>query len=426
MTTLEINTQNKPKSSWFQRAPWLILVLGTAVALTVTTLLVMAVMKAPLSDLRELISTLSLTSLLSLGLGYLMHKRGWTRSTTVSRTLMIGYIWAALLTIFNVGIMQQQMFVNEHDLVLSTVLLLFAAIIATAFGIFAAASITDGLRQLAHSTQELASGNLETRVIVNGRDEVAQVGYAFNKMAAQLQQGEHQREEVERMRRDLIAWTSHDLRTPLTSIRVRVEALNDGIIEDDATRQRYYRDIRSDVLALNNLIDDLFELAQLDARGMTLEKSNHDLHDLVSDSLESFQAVAERSNIALKGRVSPEIGLVPLNPTKFSRVLGNLISNAIRHTPAGGTVWVRANSISDGVQILVQDTGSGFDPEDLPRIFEQFFRGEEARSRATGGAGLGLAIAKGIIEAHNGRIWAKNRPEGGAEIGLVLPVISKQ
>lgn len=418
MTTIDIA---KKERSWFQRAPWLILLTGFLLALTLTVLLLMALMQPSLVEMRVLITTLAFTSLVSLGLGYALYRRGWARSGSLTRTLVMTYAWAALLTLFNVGVMQQQMFVSEHDLVLGGLLLLFAAIIATAFGVFVAASVTDGLRQLASTAQQLADGDLSARVVITGRDEIAQVGRAFNAMATRLQETEKERAELEKLRRDLIAWTSHDLRTPLTSIRVQVEALNDGLVDDVDTRQRFYRQMLSDVKALNTLIDDLFELAQLDAGGLQMEMSLHSLPDLVSDCLERARALAHQRGIALSGEVAPGVDLVRMNADKITRVLSNLLGNALRYSPQGGTVRVTAVPTYEGVQVVVQDSGPGFSPDDLSRVFEQFYRGEQARSRSTGGAGLGLAIARGIVEAHNGRIWAENAPEGGARVCFVLP-----
>jgi signal transduction histidine kinase len=417
-----INTipQNK-YINWFSRAPWRILALGIVVALLVAVLLMRALMQAPSNELLALVSTLTVTSFISMGLGYFLHRQGWTRSPSLTLTLMMTYGWAALLTLFNVWVMSQQMFVSEHDLLLSGILLMFAAIIATTFGVFAAASVTNGLRQLAQTAQTIAAGDLSARVEVTGRDEVAQVSRVFNEMAAQLQETEAQRAELEQMRRDFIAWTSHDLRTPLTSIRAMVEALHDGVVDDPATVQRYYQTIRGDVIALNSLIDDLFEMAQLDAGGLALEKQPYAFGDLVSDALESFRALAQQRGIDLQAVVADDVGQVRLNAPKIGRVLANLISNGLRYTPEGGLVKVTAISIPNAIQVTIQDSGPGFHPDDLPRIFEQFYRGEQARSRSTGRAGLGLAIARGIVEAHNGRIWAENAADGGAVVGFTLP-----
>jgi len=408
--------------AWFNQAPWRILATGMVIALLLAALLMWQLMQAPSREIAALVTTLATTSLVSLGIGYALYRQGWNRFPSLSLTLMMTYVWAAVLTLFNVWVMAQQMFASPHDLLLSGVLLLFAAIIATTYGVFVTATVTDGLRQLAGTAQQLAEGNLTARVQVNGRDEVARVADSFNEMAAQLQRAAQQQKELEALRRDLIAWTSHDLRTPLTGIRAMIETLHDGLVDDQETVQRYYRTIRADVMALNTLIDDLFELAQLDAGGLVLDKSPYDITDLISDTLESFQALAEQRHISLTGEVDKDMIPVLINAAKMSRALANLVSNALRYTPHDGRVHVAVSRVSDGVQVTVQDSGPGFNSQDLPRIFEQFYRGEQARSRATGGAGLGLAIARGIVEAHNGRIWAENAPEGGALVGFVLPL----
>lgn len=423
MTTVEgaSETQNK-FIAWLSRAPWRLFILGIALALAIAVLLMWALMGAPLREITGLAVALSATSLLSLGLGYVLYRRGLARSPSLSLTLILTYAWATVLTLFNVWVLSEQMFINvDHDLVLLGVLLLFAAIIATTFGIFVAASVTDSLRQLADSAQQIAGGDLSARVEVAGRDEVARLGQSFNEMAAQLQQAAAQRAEVEKMRRDLIAWASHDLRTPLTSIRAMIETLHDGLVEEPATVRRYYQTIRADIIALNTLIDDLFELAQLDAGGLALDISPHSLGDLISDTLESFRALAERRAITLNGEIGAGVDPVPLNAPKIGRVLANLLSNALRYTPEGGQVYVTAGRTAEGVRVTVRDSGPGFNPEDLPRLFEQFYRGEQARSRSTGGAGLGLAIARGIVEAHDGRIWAENVAGQGALVGFILP-----
>jgi signal transduction histidine kinase len=240
-------------------------------------------------------------------------------------------------------------------------------------------------------------------------------------MASQLEKTANEREELENLRRDLIAWTSHDLRTPLTSIRVMIEALHDGVVTDEETRQRYYKTIRADIVALNALINDLFELAQLEAGGPPLQLENHSLRDLISDTLETFRPLAEKRQVALEGEVGENLDPVWMNASKVGRVLSNLISNALQYTPEGGKVHVQAARNGEAVEVVVKDSGPGFAEQDISRIFEKFYRGEQARSRTTGGAGLGLAIARGIIDAHGGKMWAENEDDSGAVVGFTLP-----
>lgn len=407
---------------WIGRRPWRVLVIGVALALLAAVLVMVALMQPPLAELAALVRTLAVTSVLSLIFGYLLYRRGLARFPSLTMTLVLAYGWAALLTLVNVLVMAGLMFVSEHDLALSIVLLLFAAIIATSYGIFVSASVTDGLRQLAQTAQQVADGDLSARVHVSGRDEVAQASTAFNAMAQQLQVAAEERQAVEELRRDLIAWTSHDLRTPLTSVRALVEALNDGLVTDEETVKRYYRTILADVLSLNDLIDDLYELAELEAGGLKMVITPNSLSDLISDSLESFRLLAEGRQIDIQGSIDRNVDPVPMNPQKIGRVLSNLISNAIQYTPSGGHVGIRAWRDRGDVVVTVEDSGPGFAAHDLPRVFEQFYRGEEARSRKSGGAGLGLAIARAIVESHAGEIWAENRAAGGARIGFRLPL----
>ncbi len=408
------------EARWLQSSPLSILAFGVIVALTIAVIAFLILLRPPMGEMAILVGTLAVTSVLSLAAGFILYRKGWASSPSVSLTLLSTYAWAAVLTLINVWILARLMFASPHDLALATVLLIFAAIIAMTFGFFVAATITGDLRQLSKTAHSLAEGDLTARAVVNGRDEIAHVASAFNEMADQLQQASEERAEVERLRRDLIAWTSHDLRTPLTSIRVMIEALNDGLVEDEETKSRYYRTIRGEIVALNNLIDDLFELAQLDAGGIQLQLDPQSLSDLISDTLESFRPVAARRRIGLSGTVEGQVDPVLMNSPKISRVLYNLVDNAIQHSPDDGEVLLRVTKDGAVVRVEVLDNGPGFSAEDLPRVFERFYRGESARSREKGGAGLGLAIAHGIVDAHGGQIWARNRDEGGAAVGFIL------
>jgi signal transduction histidine kinase len=231
---------------------------------------------------------------------------------------------------------------------------------------------------------------------------------------------------LETLRRDLIGWVSHDLRTPLASMRVMIEALADGVVDQPEMVRRYLRTIQGDIRNLSALIDDLFELAQIDAGGLRLEVAPHSLRDLISDTLESMRALTKQKGVDLSGNVAQDVDPVVMAPEKISRVLINLIDNAVRHTPAGGSITVEAwrevgtATQQDRVRVDVRDTGEGIPPTDLPYIFERFYRGEKSRSRATGGAGLGLAIARGIVEAHGGQLWVESQVGTGSTFSLAL------
>jgi signal transduction histidine kinase len=239
-------------------------------------------------------------------------------------------------------------------------------------------------------------------------------------MASQLQAADEKQRELERLRTDLIAWVSHDLQTPLASIRAILEALYDGIVEEPETVKRYLHTAQRDVRSLSALIDDLFQMAQLDAGGIPLEIAEASLSDLISDTLESFSELAARQGVSLEGSAGIDVDPVSMDTQRIGRVLNNLIGNALRHTPAGGRVEVQARRANGGVEVSVCDSGEGIRLEDLPNIFESFYRGEKSRSRATGGAGLGLAIARGIVRAHGGEIRVESQP-GDTRFMFTLP-----
>jgi two-component system sensor histidine kinase BaeS len=185
--------------------------------------------------------------------------------------------------------------------------------------------------------------------------------------------------------------------------------------------QRYYGAIRSQIENLSGLINDLFELSQLETGQVQLLLEPINLNDLLSDVLETMQAQAGAKDISLKGIFSEDLPVIKGELAKIQRVLYNLVQNAIRHTPSGGSISLATKVGPQGVQVEVADTGEGIAPEDLPHVFEQFFRGEKSRSRETGGAGLGLAIARRIIEAHGGHIWVESQVGHGARFNFILP-----
>ncbi len=400
----------------------LLFVGGVALTLAVVLWIFYVLMHPPMSDVGAMASFLMITAVISVAAGYGAYRLGWiNRSPRVSWTLLGGYALSSVLTFLNVWVTARLMFANQHDLTLATILLLFAGGIAMSLGYLMAMALTDRIMILNAAAKEIAQGNLNVRVSVTGADEMANLARTFNEMATQLEAAARKQKELDTLRRDLVAWAGHDLRTPLASIRVIVEALADGVVQDSATVQRYLQTAQRDIRSLSQLIDDLFEMAQLDGGGLQLERRLNSISDLISGTLESFSAQAERQGVRLEGSCAPDVGPMWIDAQKISRVLANLVGNALQHTPAGGAVSVCASTTTDGVQVEVADTGEGISPDDLPRVFEQFYRGEKSRSRATGGAGLGLAIAKGIVEAHGGRIWVESKLGRGTRFIFTLP-----
>jgi signal transduction histidine kinase len=417
--------------------------LGLLIALGLALLLAIGWLGAQGKDVMDLVSYLLISGAISLGLGavalaWLRRGRGrlWLQ---VSLTYILG-VGIALLNIF---LTANLMFISDnHDLPLLVLLLLFAAVVSLGLGYALAQALAQRVTALHQGARALAGGDLDTRVAAAGTDELAALAAEFNAMAARLAAAAAERERLELARRDLIAAISHDLRTPLASLRVMTEALADGLVDDPATTTRYLTTMRSQIGHLSGLIDDLFELAQIDAGALRLELQRASLDDLISDALEGVRPQAVAKGVQLQGSVASGVGPVLVAPQKIERVLYNLVTNAIRHTPSDGVVTITAmlgdrgsgsgdqeiplpdprSPIPDSyVVVEVADSGEGIAPEDLPWIFDRFYRGEKSRSRATGGAGLGLAIARGIVEAHGGRIWAESAQGRGARIRFTLP-----
>jgi signal transduction histidine kinase len=227
-------------------------------------------------------------------------------------------------------------------------------------------------------------------------------------LAARLAAEERSRREVEAARRRLVASVSHDLRTPLASLRLLVESIEDGVVTGE-TRDRYLREVRTHVAALSALIDDLFELSRIEAGDITWTMSRVELRELVGDTVAAMRAPAAARGVALAAELPAHELMARANAEKVQRVLFNLIQNAIRHTPADGSVTVRAQTAAGGVEVEVADSGEGIARGDDKRVFDAFYRGDEGDPD---GAGLGLAISRAIVEAHGGRIWLEEAAPG--------------
>jgi signal transduction histidine kinase len=282
-----------------------------------------------------------------------------------------------------------------------------SALTAVVAALVLARSIVGSIDRVRDASSELARGDLAVRVPEQGPTEVAELATAFNEMGDNLRR-------LFDTRRELVAWASHDLRTPLANMQAMLEAMEDGLGDPE----EYLPVLREQVQSLSLLVDDLFELARIDAGALTFEMQRLPVAPVVSSSLRSIEAEARSRHVRLASEVGEEI-TARFAPDKLERVLLNLLTNALRHTPSDGAVAVRVVPDPDEVRVAVEDTGVGLDGETRERMFERFWRGDQSRSSR--GAGLGLAIARGIVEAHGGRIWAEDREGGGARVWFTLP-----
>lgn len=276
---------------------------------------------------------------------------------------------------------------------------LVAAVIALALGFILFRQITAPLDALTHATRKIATGDLKTRAVVRGEDEISRLGRSFNAMAENL-------EHSETARRNMLADVAHELRNPLGVIQSHLEAMLDGVFP---TTPEQIASLHDETLLLTRLVDDLRDLALADAGQLSLHCEATDLRALVERTTDAFQAQAAERQIALQHDLADDLPLFNLDAQRIEQVLRNLISNALRYTPAGARVTVKLARAGNVAQVEVSDTGPGIPADSLGYVFERFWRGDKSRSRALGGSGLGLAIAKQWIEAHGGQIGITNQ-----------------
>ena len=316
-----------------------------------------------------------------------------------------------------------QMFVSTHDSTVLTVVLVVAGVAAIVASWYLGRAFTRSVSSVAR----MAVGLLQPEVSVVGKPEL--VTKELRSLAGDLQdvstelQASRQRERsLDAARRELVAWVSHDLRSPIASIRAMSEALEDGVVDDELSVHRYHRAIRQESERLGLLVDDLFELSRISAGVVDRRQPFVPLADLVLDVLGAAEPAANAKGVTVVAPMNdlPDV-LVPA--ADLRRVLHNLLDNAVRHTATGGTVALDAQLLGDQVEISVADECGGIPASDLPRVFEVAFRGDAARTRDRAGGGLGLAIARGLVEAHAGAIHVANGGNG-CRFTLKLPVVT--
>ncbi|MGH2531810.1 MAG: sensor histidine kinase [Thermomicrobiales bacterium] len=375
--------------------------------------------EAPL--MLELLVGSAVVSLVAGGLFIVLSSgRRWNR---LSARLAAAHLVGGVVVLVNIAYTAYEMFFSTHDLWLLALLLGYSLAIAMIYSALVSASLSDAIGRLSDAAAKMAAGDLSVRVPIAGERELADLGHAFNQMATRLEAAFARQRELEEARQGLIAAVSHDLRTPLASLRVMVEAINDGVADDPATIRRYVAAMERETISLGKLIDDLFEMARLDAGQVTLRLQASPISSLVLETIEAMNAQAARQGVLLRAHCPPYLDPVMIDADRIQRVLYNLVQNAIRHTPADGSVVVEVLDRGPDVQVSVRDTGEGIPESDLPHVFDRFYRGDKARTRdgAHGGAGLGLSIARRLVETHGGRIWVAQPTDGGSVFSFTLP-----
>ncbi len=302
-------------------------------------------------------------------------------------------------------------FIQEVSIFLLQIALA-VGILGLIFGVMASRGLTAPLNRLAVAAQAIGARNLDYRVPMQGSTEMREVAESFNKMAADLQSGEN-------LRRNLLADVAHELRTPLTVLQGNLQAILEGVYPlEKGEIARLYDQTQH----LHRLVNDLHELAQAEAHQLPLQRLPLDPAALARQAVELFGPVAEEKSIALHLTADTNAAAIQGDQARLMQVLQNLLNNALRHTPEGGEIEVAVTAQVDGVEIGIEDTGEGITAEDLPHIFERFYRSGMARDRDTGGTGLGLAIVRALVEAHDGRVEVFSKGKGtGSRFVVWMP-----
>ncbi|MBM7853927.1 signal transduction histidine kinase [Desulfohalotomaculum tongense] len=294
-------------------------------------------------------------------------------------------------------------------------------VLATILSLLFSKMVSRPLLDMSRVSLAMASGDFSRQVTVNSNDEVGLLASSLNTLSTRLQEKLAQLERLDQMRREFVANVSHEIKTPLTIMQAFTEALEDDIVTGDRERKEYLKNINEEIHRLRRLVNDVLDLKKMEEGHGDFEKEYVDLNSVVSSVENKFRALKEKARVNLEFNIDRSTPQVFCSKDRIEQVFINLIDNAIRHTPEGGKVSVNISPKADSVMIEVKDTGTGIAGEDLPMIWERFYKADKSRTRGQGGTGLGLAIVKRIIEAHGGCINVQSRPGAGTTFTIILP-----
>jgi two-component system, OmpR family, sensor histidine kinase SaeS len=398
--------------------PWrpIALLLVPAAAGALGTLLAAAAAGMHIDDLRHIV-WLIIPALLSTIAAIWAVRLLLPRLSVRQGIATVSFVGAAV-ALANLAVLSAVMFVDGHDATVVAVFLVYSAGAGVGAALALARAQTRAIDRLSATAGRLATGDLGARVgpleAGTDLDELARV---MDEMAGRLAHSTAHERELEARRRDLVTAVSHDLRTPLARLRAMTEAIDDRVVEDTETFRRYAAEMRRSVDQLVGLVDDLFELAQVEVGAIEAETERARVVDVVRSAVAAVQPQADDKRLAVESILNGA-GEARCSP-HMVRVLQTLLSNAVRHTPADGTIRIEAGHSDVGLEMCVEDTGEGIAASDIPRIFDPFYRADPARSGP--GSGLGLTLARRMVEAMGGRIEAANRTPCGARFSVTLP-----
>ncbi len=343
-----------------------------------------------------------------------------SRSASVGRQALLVALVPVVATWVGAALAARAMFLSAHDLTAFVTIALTAAVVGVGASCELSRRVRSDARRLGQLSRDIAKGVVPESAPAAAVGELAVVGDQLTEMSRRLDEAHRRELALERSRRELVAWVSHDLRSPLAAVRAMAEALEDGVVDEPADVRRYLRAIGVEVDRLTLLVDDLFELSRITSGVLALRTESVGLGELVAEAVDAASSASGGRTVRLESDVDGA-ERVRVSPAEASRVLRNLLDNAVRHTPEGGTVLTAVAIDGDEAVISVIDECGGIPADDLDRVFDVAFRGDAARRRDSAGGGLGLTIAKGLVEAQDGRIDVSNRP-GGCCFTVRLPL----
>jgi signal transduction histidine kinase len=346
----------------------------------------------------------------------------WLARASMRLRFVFVAVLATAIGLANLGVLVSMMLVDDRDAMLVAALLAYSAVAAIGAGLAISRTSTGAIERLSDAARRLGDGDLDVRVgAVGGGPELEALAATLDEMSERLSVSLGRERAAEAQRRDLIVAVSHDLRTPLADLRAMAEAIEDGVVSDPTTVRRYSERIAQSVAALSSLVDDLFEFVQLDAGAIVAETERARLGQVVSDAVAACDAQAAEKGLMLRTELG-DAATASCSP-RLTRVVQNLLQNAIRHTPADGRVVVEARQAGPRIELAVQDSGEGIAPAAIERVFDPFWRGDPAR--ASEGSGLGLALAKRIVEGLGGSIEVESEPDRGSRFEVLVPAAAQ-
>lgn len=377
--------------------------------------------RPPLADLMLIALTIGSVAFTALLAGWLLYRLDWIqRLPRIRSTVLAGYVVAGIIALIAFAWIAFVILIDPYD---AGILALFASFlvgVTLALGYLHAATVSQRTEALIGAADALGLGRYQARADIIGQDELVHLAQVFNAMGERLEQMERKERQLDRLRLNLSAWIGYDLRTPLGSVRAILEALADGVVDNPETYVRFLRTSRRDINTLSDLIDDLYDMANVSAGGIVLERRPVDVGRLIAETLEGLKPLAREKGVALQGGSAPGIPPLAVDARQINRVFANLMIHAMHRTPAGGQVKLNAYPTRDGALIEVVDYSEARRPEEMKELLSLFLDEDDVRRSTDSGPRLSLAMASAIVQAHGSKITAENLSDKGLRLVFTL------